>query len=96
MNETTLSTSPPRPAAMLTALKKGYLKKEGGSHKTIKTRYFVLNNAALSYYKDESVRLLSLLFFLIKKLFVKKQKVMFFLLISLFILINFPSPNFSV
>ena len=33
--------------------KKGSLKKQGGSFKSIKTRYFVLKDSALSYYKSE-------------------------------------------
>lgn len=35
-------------------LKEGYLTKEGGSRKTWKTRYFVLTNAELSYFKLSS------------------------------------------
>lgn len=33
--------------------KKGVLKKQGGSFKSIKTRFFVLKDSALSYYKSE-------------------------------------------
>jgi hypothetical protein len=36
-------------------VKRGWLKKQGGSNKAFKDRWFVMENGKLSYYKDEKV-----------------------------------------